>query len=70
MGTFFWAVMSAVMAFLEIIIPGLVTIWFSVAAVITMIFAFFIKNSAIELLILLLQAAFCLYSLARCLPNI
>lgn len=51
MGTFFWAVLSAVMAFLEIIIPGLVTIWFSAAAAITMLLAFFIKNSAVELLI-------------------
>ena len=51
MGELFWAMATAVFAILEIIIPGLVTIWFSVAAAITMVFAFFIKNSAIELLI-------------------
>ena len=36
MGALFWAILSGIMAILEIIIPGLVTIWFALSALIVM----------------------------------
>ena len=51
MGALFWAILSGIMAILEIIIPGLVTIWFALSALIVMFLANFIKDSLIQFLI-------------------
>ncbi len=51
MGAIFWAIATAVFAILEIVIPGLVTIWLALAALIVTLFALFIQNIVIELLI-------------------
>ena len=45
MGALFWAILSGTFAVLEIIIPGLVTIWFALSALIVM---FFSNYSTIE----------------------
>ena len=51
MGALFWAILSGITAILEIIIPGLVTIWFALSALIVMFLANFIKDSLIQFLI-------------------
>ena len=51
MGALFWAILSGVAAILEIIIPGLVTIWFALSALIVMFLANFIEDSLIQFLI-------------------
>jgi len=43
MGALFWAILSGIMAILEIIIPGLVTIWFLIFAVLSIIFLIFTR---------------------------
>ena len=47
MGALFWAILSGITAILEIIIPGLVTIWFALSALIVN----FIEDSLIQFLI-------------------
>ena len=44
MGAMFWAIATAVFAILEIVIPGLVTIWLALAALIVTVFAGFINS--------------------------
>ena len=51
MGALFWAILSGIMALLEIIIPGLVTIWFALSALIVMFLSNFIGDSLIQFLI-------------------
>ena len=51
MGALFWAILSGVTAILEIIIPGLVTIWFALSALIVMFLSNFIGDSLIQFLI-------------------
>ena len=51
MGALFWAILSGIMAILEIIIPGLVTIWFALSALIVMFLSNFIGDSRIQFLI-------------------
>ena len=51
MGAIFWAVASVIFAVLEVVIPGLVTIWLALAALITTFFASFIHNRIMEFLI-------------------
>ena len=51
MGALFWAILSGITAILEIIIPGLVTIWFALSALIVMFLANFIEDSLIQFLI-------------------
>ena len=51
MGAVFWAILSGIMAILEIIIPGLVTIWFALSALIVMFLSNFIGDSLIQFLI-------------------
>ena len=51
MGAMFWAIATAVFALLEIVIPGLVTIWLALAALIVTLLAGFINNSKVEFLI-------------------
>jgi nodulation efficiency protein D len=47
----FWAIATAIFAILEIVIPGLVTIWLALAALIVTLLAGFINNSKVEFLI-------------------
>ena len=51
MGALFWAILSGIMAILEIIIPGLVTMWFALSALIVMFLSNFIGDSLIQFLI-------------------
>ena len=51
MGAMFWAIATAIFAILEIVIPGLVTIWLALAALILTLLAGFINNSKVEFLI-------------------
>lgn len=51
MGALFWAILSGIMAILEIIIPGLVTIWFALSALIVMFLSNFIRDSLTQFLI-------------------
>ena len=51
MGALFWAILSGIMAILEIIIPGLVTIWFALSALIVMFLSNFIGDSLTQFLI-------------------
>ena len=51
MGAMFWAIATAVFALLEIVIPGLVTIWLALAALIVTLLAGFINNPTIEFVI-------------------
>ena len=51
MGALFWAILSGTAAILEIIIPGLVTIWFALSALIVMFLSNFIGDSLIQFLI-------------------
>lgn len=51
MGALFWAILSGIMVILEIIIPGLVTIWFALSALIVMFLSNFIGDSLIQFLI-------------------
>ena len=51
MGALFWAILSGIMAILEIIIQGLVTIWFALSALIVMFLSNFIGDSLIQFLI-------------------
>ncbi|MEO0078104.1 MAG: NfeD family protein [candidate division WOR-3 bacterium] len=43
-----WIVCGVILAALEILIPGLVIIWFGIAAVVTGIVAFFIPNQYVQ----------------------
>lgn len=51
MGVLFWGLVAAGFGLLEIIIPGLVTIWLSLAAVVVMLFTKFINDWRIETVI-------------------
>lgn len=51
MGAMFWAISTAIFAILEIIIPGLITIWLALASLILTILTLFFTNFAIEFLI-------------------
>lgn len=48
MRALFWAIFTAVLAVLEVVIPGLVTIWLALAALIVTLFAEIIRNPTIE----------------------
>ena len=51
MGALFWTMATAIFSILEIVIPGLVTIWLALAALILTAVSFFIKNPNIEFVI-------------------
>ena len=51
MGALFWAILSGMAASLEIIIPGLVTIWFALSGLIVMFLSNFIEDPLIQFLI-------------------
>lgn len=56
MGIMFWAIVTVTMAILEIIIPGLVTIWFACAGLLLVLISEMIKNSAVEFFIFAVTA--------------
>ena len=63
MGSIFWAISTAVFAILEVIIPGLVTIWLALAALIVPLLSGFINNSLIEFFIFaILSLVFIMFS--------
>lgn len=51
MGALFWTMATAIFSILEIVIPGLVTIWLALAALILTAISFFIKNPNVEFVI-------------------
>ena len=51
MGALFWTMATAIFSILEIVIPGLITIWLALAALILTAISFFIKNPNIEFVI-------------------
>ena len=47
----FWAIVTVTLAILEIIIPGLVTIWFACAGLVLVLISEMVKNSTTEFFI-------------------
>ena len=56
MGVMFWAIVTVTMAVLEIIIPGLVTIWFACAGLLLVLISEMVKNSTAEFFIFAVTA--------------
>lgn len=56
MGIMFWAIVTVTMAVLEIIIPGLVTIWFACAGLVLVLISEMVKNSTAEFFIFAVTA--------------
>lgn len=56
MGIMFWAIVTVTMAILEIIIPGLVTIWFACAGLVLVLISEMVKNSTAEFFIFAVTA--------------
>lgn len=56
MGIMFWAIVTVTMAILEIIIPGLVTIWFACAGLLLVLISEMVKNSTVEFFIFAVTA--------------
>lgn len=56
MGVMFWAIVTVTMAILEIIIPGLVTIWFACAGLLLVLISEMVKNSTVEFFIFAVTA--------------
>lgn len=56
MGIMFWAIVTVTMAVLEIIIPGLVTIWFACAGLLLVLISEMVKNSTAEFFIFAVTA--------------
>ena len=56
MGIMFWAIVTVTMAILEIIIPGLVTIWFACAGLLLVLISEMVKNSTAEFFIFAVTA--------------
>lgn len=50
MGSTFWLILTFIFVFLEIFIPALVTIWFAIAAFLTVAVAYFTENLNFEIL--------------------
>lgn len=50
MGVMLWLSLTFIFVILEIYIPSLITIWFALAAIITIPITFFFENSKIEIL--------------------
>ena len=48
MSALFWAVIAGVFILLELVIPGLVTVWFGLAGIVMIFLAPIIKNTTIE----------------------
>ncbi len=58
MGILFWTIVTVAMAVLEIIIPGLVTIWFACAGLVLVLISEMVKNSTVEFFIFAVTALF------------
>lgn len=58
MGILFWTIVTVAMAVLEIIIPGLVTIWFACAGLVLVLISEMVKNSTVEFFIFAVMALF------------
>lgn len=58
MGFLFWIILTVVFVILEIFIPALVTIWFGLAAFITIFIAFVFENLSIEIISFTLLSIF------------
>ncbi len=58
MGSMFWLALTFVFVVIEIFIPTLITIWFAIAAAITVIVAFFFKNLNVEILVFTIFSIF------------
>lgn len=56
MGILFWTIVTVAMAVLEIIIPGLVTIWFACAGLVLVLISEMVKNSTVEFFIFAVTA--------------
>lgn len=56
MGILFWTIVTVAMAVLEIIIPGLVTIWFACAGLVLVLISEMVKNSTAEFFIFAVTA--------------
>lgn len=56
MGILFWTIVTVAMAVLEIIIPGLVTIWFACAGLVLVLISEIVKNSTAEFFIFAVTA--------------
>ena len=56
MGIMFWAIVTVTMAILEIIIPGLVTIWFACAGFVLVLISEMVKNSTVQFFIFAITA--------------
>ena len=56
-GPAFWIVAGLIMVALEMVVPGLVIIWFGVAALVTGVAAFFVPNPVVQLLVFAALAA-------------
>ena len=56
MGIMFWAIVTVTMAILEIIIPGLVTIWCACAGLLLVLISEMVKNSTAEFFIFAVTA--------------
>ncbi|MDD7410623.1 NfeD family protein [Fusobacterium gastrosuis] len=50
MGVMLWLSLTFIFVILEIFIPSLITIWFALAAILTVPITFFFENSKIEIL--------------------
>ncbi len=58
-----WIICGVILAALEILIPGLVVIWFGIAAVATGVLAFFVHNQYIQFgVFIVLSAALVLFA--------
>lgn len=51
MGALFWAISTVIFGVLEVVIPGLVTIWLALSALIVTILTLFMTNVMVEFLI-------------------
>lgn len=58
MGTMFWLSLTFIFAISEIFIPSLITIWFALAAFLTIAIAFFFKNLNFEILFFFFMSVF------------
>ncbi len=52
-----WLVAAVVFFIIEAVIPGLISLWFGIAAALTMIFSPFIKNTAYEFYLFIILSA-------------
>lgn len=61
MRVMFWLSLTFIFAISEIFIPSLITIWFALAALLTIVIAFFFKSLNIELLFFFFMSVFFIF---------